>query len=128
MPFCTNCGTQMAETAPACPQCGHPGPRSQGSMAGARQTEGTAIASLILGITGILICPILIPSVLAVIFGSQAQARIRQDPSLEGDGMAKAGVILGWVGIGLIALGIVVFVFMFLISAGSSFGLGQVVR
>lgn len=122
MPFCTNCGTQMADTAQACPQCGHPGPRPQGGVAGARRTEGTAVASLVLGIAGLVVCP-LICSILAVIFGSQAQGRIRADPSLEGEGMAKAGSILGWVGIGLTAIGIVVFVFAFLVSAGSSFGL-----
>lgn len=81
------------------------------------------MASLVLGIAGLVVCP-LICSVLAVIFGNQAQGRIQADPSLEGEGMAKAGSILGWVGIGLAALGIVIFVFAFLVSAGSSFSLG----
>jgi hypothetical protein len=34
--------------------------------------------------------------------------------------MAKAGVIMGWIGVGLGALGIVAWVFAFLFVAGSS--------
>lgn len=107
MPYCANCGTEMATAANACPQCGQP-VAGRGTY-GARQTEGTAVASLVLGIAGIVVCP-LICSILAVIFGNQAQAKIRLDPALEGEGMAKAGIILGWIGIGLAALGILAFI------------------
>ena|SRR5438874_13035663 len=64
------------------------------SYGGVRRTEGTATASLVLGIVGIIACPI-ICSVLAIIFGVQAKNKIRQDPSLQGEGMAQAGFILG---------------------------------
>lgn len=105
MPYCSNCGTEMADQAVSCPSCGHPAPHAR--PAAGRRTEGTAVASLVLGIAGFIICP-LIPSILAIVFGNQAQGKIRQDPSLEGDGMAKAGVILGWIGVGLAALGILI--------------------
>ena len=59
-----------------------------------RRTEGTAVASLVLGIAGFVVCP-LICSVLAIVFGVQAKNKIRQDPSLQGEGMAQAGFILG---------------------------------
>ena len=64
----------------------------------ARRTEGLAVASLVLGIGGFVVCP-LICSVLAVIFGLQAKTKIRQDPSLQGEGMAQAGFILGIIGL-----------------------------
>jgi hypothetical protein len=62
--------------------------------------EGTAVAALILGIFGIIGCPLIL-SIPALIVGNQALAKIRQDPTLEGEGLARAGVILGWVGIGI---------------------------
>jgi hypothetical protein len=91
--YCSNCGTQLSEEAPSCPQCGHP--RQRPGATPGRQTEGTAVASLILGIAGLVACP-LVASILAIIFGNQAQTKISQDPTLEGGGMARAGIILGW--------------------------------
>ena len=40
----------------------------------------------------------LIPSAAAVIVGNSARREIRRDRSLTGDGVAQAGVILGFVG------------------------------
>jgi hypothetical protein len=101
--FCSNCGAEISEQAPVCPKCGHPRytPRAAG------RTEGGAVASLVLGILGIIACPLVL-SIPAVIVGTQARAKIRQDPSLEGEGMARAGVILGWIGIGIAAAGIII--------------------
>jgi hypothetical protein len=62
----------------------------------------------------------LICSIPAVILGSQAKARIDADPTLDGEGMARAGVILGWVGIGLGALGVVFLVLGIVLSAGGT--------
>lgn len=111
MPYCANCGTQMSEQATTCPNCGHPhagGPAA--TPVGAKRTEGTAVASLVLGIAGIFVCPLIL-SILAIYFGKQAQNKIRQDPALEGDGLANAGIVLGWVGIGLVALGLLIALF-----------------
>lgn len=106
MAFCANCGREISDAAVACPHCGHP--RGGVGPAVARRNEGRAVASLILGIAGLVVCP-LVPSILAIIFGNQAREKIRADPSLEGEGMAKAGVILGWVGIGLsILIGLII--------------------
>lgn len=65
-----------------------------------QQTAGVAIASLVLGILGmILIGPL--GSIPAVICGHVAKSRIRQAPDrLAGDGLALAGLILGYVQIG----------------------------
>jgi hypothetical protein len=117
MAFCTNCGTEMSDAAAACPQCGHP--RALGGAG--RRTEGSAIAALVLGIAGIVVCP-LVPSIIAIIVGSQARTKIANDPSLEGEGLAKTGVILGWVGIGLAVLGIIAAVLLFVVGGGTTTG------
>jgi len=84
-----------------------------------RRTEGTATASLVLGIAGIVFCP-LICSVLAIIFGVQAKNKIRQDPSLQGAGMAQAGFILGIIGAVIAGIGIIVLIIAAATSNGSS--------
>jgi hypothetical protein len=113
MAFCVNCGNELSDQAPVCPRCGHPRAAAQ-----PRRTEGLAIGALILGILGITSCP-LIASIPAVILGSQARARIEQDPALEGEGIARAGVILGWIGIGLSVLFIAAFIAALVAGLGS---------
>jgi hypothetical protein len=76
-----------------------------------RQTSGKSTAALVLGILGLVLCP-LICSVLALIFGYQARREIDQSGGrLTGRGNATAGVVLGWVGVvvvvGFIALVII---------------------
>jgi hypothetical protein len=71
----------------------------------AQRTSGYAIASLILGIAGFFVFPI-VPSILAVVFGHKARDEIRRNPTLGGDGLATGGIILGWVGIALVAIGL----------------------
>jgi hypothetical protein len=78
------------------------------SIEGAVQrTSGYAIASLVLGIAGFFVFPV-IPSILAVVFGQKAKDEIRANPSIGGDGLATAGLVLGWIGIVLTALALVV--------------------
>lgn len=67
-----------------------------------RGTNGMAIASLVLGIVWVY----WIGSVLALIFGYVARSQIRQSGQ-SGDGMAIAGIVLGWIGVGLLLLLIV---------------------
>jgi len=70
-------------------------------------TSGMAVASLVLGIAAIPTClfygiPSLVCGILAVVFAKKARAQIDSGmaaPSSEG--MARAGKICGWVGIGL---------------------------
>ncbi len=71
----------------------------------AQRTSGYAIASLILGIVGFLVFPI-VPSILAIVFGLKAREEFRRDPAVGGDGLATAGIVLGWVGLTLTALGL----------------------
>jgi uncharacterized membrane protein len=63
-----------------------------------------AIASLILSIGGLTFLPIL-GSIVGVILGYMARSEIRRRPDeVGGDGMALVGLILGWIGIGLMVL------------------------
>lgn len=70
------------------------------------QTSGMAIASLVMGIAGWTLLPLL-GSILAIVFGYAARNEIRQRPGeLSGDGLALTGLVLGWlmVGISVLAL------------------------
>jgi hypothetical protein len=62
------------------------------------KTNGLAIAALVLGILWLY----WLGSLLAVIFGHVALAQINKSGGLQsGRGMAIAGLVLGWVGIGI---------------------------
>lgn len=62
-----------------------------------RQTSAMAVVSLIMGILGWTALPF-IGSIAAIVTGHLARAGIRRRPlELEGDGMALAGLILGWI-------------------------------
>lgn len=68
--------------------------------------NGFAIASMVLGIVWIY----WIGSALAVVFGHIALRQMRRNPYEGGRGMAIAGLVLGYVGIGIVSLLIVVVV------------------
>jgi hypothetical protein len=140
---CNSCGNQLAPGAAFCGQCGQSAnstqvgggstpqssyqagsagpvqaspvyqqiPSQQPQWAAAPTTSGKAIASLILALFGI--------SLFAVIFGHIARKEIRNSRGqIGGDGLALAGLIVGW--IGLAAYAIVVF-FVFVAAAMYSF-------
>ena len=77
-------------------------------------TNGLAIAALVLGLVGWIACGV--GSVIAVILGFVAQAQIRDSRGRQGGGgLARAGIILGFIGIGLVIL-----FFVISIAAGNS--------
>jgi uncharacterized membrane protein len=69
----------------------------QGQVA-AQKTNGKAVASLVLGLVGLVIFPIVF-SVLAIIFGAIARKELKENPTLSGRGMANWGFWLGIVGL-----------------------------
>ncbi len=76
-----------------------PSPPEPGAHRG--KTSGFSIASLILGVAGLVICPIL-ASILAFVFGLFAKGEIRRgNGAVKGSGMATAGIILGIAGIAI---------------------------
>jgi VIT1/CCC1 family predicted Fe2+/Mn2+ transporter len=81
---------------------------SPGNYAVAQKTNGKAIASLVLSLLGF--------SILGVIFGHIARGEIRRSNNTQtGDGLALAGLIIGWVGTSLWTL------FWFLVFVAAAF-------
>jgi len=78
------------------------------------RTSGTAIASLVFGILSWVALPF-IGALVAIICGHSARGEIRRAPpgTIDGDGMALTGLILGWVHL-LVAIAVVFVVFLFL--------------
>ena len=74
------------------------------------KTSGNAIAALVLGIASIVVFPLI--GVLALVFGYRAREELRTDPDLGGDGLATAGIVLGWIGV---AIAVVALVFILLV-------------
>jgi hypothetical protein len=67
--------------------------------------NGLAIASLVASILGVTIVPT-VGSIIGVILGYVARNQIRESGgAVGGEGLAKAGIIIGWVGIGLTVIG-----------------------
>ena len=77
-----------------------------------QRTSGLAIASLACGIAGFVVAPVL-SSIAAIVLGIMARDELRRDPTLGGEGMATAGLVLGWLGIALPALGVLLFLGLF---------------
>jgi hypothetical protein len=77
------------------------------------RTSSLAVISLIFGILAYVFLPG-IGALVAVICGHSARSEIRRSPpgSIEGDGMALAGLILGWIQIAcaIIAVGLAILI------------------
>ncbi|MCC3761906.1 DUF4190 domain-containing protein [Glycomyces sp. TRM65418] len=71
-----------------------------------RPTNGMAIAAMVCGIVGV--CSIV--GVLGIIFGMVAKRQIRESGD-GGDGMATAGIVLGWIGVAATLFWIAYYVF-----------------
>jgi hypothetical protein len=73
-------------------------------------SSGKATASLVLGILGLVFCP-LICSVLALVFGYQGRNEIDGSGGrIGGRGNATAGIVLGWIGVVISALFLILIV------------------
>ena len=100
---------------PPPPGSGYPGPYGQPyggyPYAPPQRTNGMAIASMVLGILWLY----WIGSILALVFGYTAKKQIRERGEA-GGGMATAGIVLGWVGVGFLLFGL----FVGIVSSSSS--------
>jgi len=70
----------------------------------------------VLGIAGLVVFP-LVPSILAIALGRSAKRDMQQRPSLSGEGLATAGIVLGWIGVALVVLGVVLLVMLLAASS-----------
>lgn len=69
-----------------------------------------AIVSLVSGILGFTFVP-LIGAIVALVTGYMARNETRSiPPKASGDGMATAGIIMGWIQVGLLVVGICCFI------------------
>lgn len=95
---------------PSAPGAGMPPPTLQ--------TSSLAVISLICGIVSWVLLPVL-GSLAAVITGHLARKEIRNAPQrLTGDGMAVAGLVLGYLSLALALAGLL---FVFLVLGGVAF-------
>ena len=89
-----------------------------------RQTSTTAIVSLVSGLLGWTVLP-LIGSLVAIVTGHIARAEIRRNPqALEGDGLAVAGLVLGYAMVA-IAVASVIALILFLGGVAALFALAS---
>jgi hypothetical protein len=89
-----------------------------------KPSSGTGVASMVCGIVGlVMMMPILGP--VALILAKQA---LKEDPR---DDMAKAGLVLGWIGTGICGLGCLIlmaymaFIFFIIVLAGAGAARGM---
>ena len=116
---CSKCGQMVSEGATFCSTCGQPSPLTNVNLAGlppqtfvgvpgpgtAEKTSGMAIASLIFGML-FLFFPL---PILAVVFGHVSLSQIKKSAGrLGGRGLAITGLVLGYLGIAMIPLILIV--------------------
>ncbi len=139
--YCGACGSEVSSDANFCGSCGKPRVAQQGGtppppgappfpnpvapptgqqiqyvQVAAAKTNGYAIASLVLSLVGL--CGI--GSILAIVFGNMAKKEI--DARGEGGlGLAKAGIIIGWIGLAGVVLYVLVVIIALRASSGSNY-------
>lgn len=82
-----------------------------------KKYSGMAIASFVLGLCGLPLYFLFVPSILAIIFGSIGVKRIKRNKSIRGKALAWWGIWLGIVPLALMAIGII---WVVIINLGAS--------
>ncbi len=112
---------------PSYPQSGYgqPGygqPAYGYGYAPARPTNVLAIVSLVASIAGLTILPF-IASIPGIITGHMALKQLKTSGE-QGQGLALWGTILGWIGGGLLVIGILIWVFVLIAIAATASSVG----
>jgi len=90
---CPQCGKGNPEEGKFCNNCGSALPERPAAPAALPQTSGMAVASLVLGIAGLLCCCCGAPAIVGLILGILALSEINKSGGrLEGRGLAIAGI------------------------------------
>lgn len=115
-PRCVACGYSLLgmRVDDTCPECG----RRIWETLAPNSGNGMAVASLVTGIVSIVLCqaygvPSIVCGVAALVLASKARVRVASGrASASSLGMVKAGMICGWVGVGLGVLYVLVLVLL----------------
>ncbi|HSC46180.1 MAG TPA: DUF4190 domain-containing protein [Candidatus Acidoferrum sp.] len=126
MKACTNCRGNLADFVAVCPYCGVSQPIPQSAVgpqwAAAPQNSNKAIASLVCGVL-FLCAP---ASIAAIILGHLALVDIKRSAGrMAGQGLAIAGLVMGYVGVGLTTLYIVFVFFMYRTTMGRNIPMNE---
>ena len=114
MKICPQCRKPIQDDVRNCPLCGGSiGPAAaSGADPGAAspyreapvQNSGKALASLICGILGVIVLPI-VAAILAIIFGHLSLSEIKRSAGrIGGRGMANVGLVLGYLGLAFLPI------------------------
>jgi hypothetical protein len=93
-----------------------PPPPSQPPERGPLKTPTNATLSLVFGVLGLLVCPVIL-SVAAIGTGMSAKRQIDANPRYSGRGVAQTGIVLG-------AVGLAIWIVFFLIGLLGYLGIG----
>jgi len=82
-------------------------------------TNGLAVGSLVCSVAGLILCLVTcgLISLVGALLGHAARRQIRERHEA-GDGMALAGIIMGWIGVGLALLPCAFYLVVILGAAG----------
>jgi uncharacterized membrane protein YjgN (DUF898 family) len=136
--FCFKCGSAMPDGTSTCSNCGTPAAPMASAIAPppapanvlpgnalpvvapqyiVAPTEDKAIISMILGILALVSFSIL-AGIPAIILGKMSRDNIRASSGrLSGEGMATAGIVMGWVSVGIVGLAVVVVLIIVIFAA-----------
>lgn len=70
----------------------------------AKTISGKALGSLVFGILGLTALPLIGP-IAAILLAGKAEGEIQSDQTVDGLGLARAGRIMGWIGLALTGAG-----------------------
>jgi uncharacterized membrane protein len=87
------------------------------------QTSSLSVVSLVLGVFSYFAIP-LFGAIAAIITGNLARKEIRENPkALTGEGLARWGMILGWVNVGISVIGLCVTLAIVVMTVLTALGL-----
>ncbi len=119
---CSNCGAENPDNVRFCHNCGRPLTAEAAVMfqpagaapqppayTGPQENSGKAIASLMLGIFALPLNILLLPGISAVVLGHLALGQIKRSAGrLKGQGMAIAGLVMGYLSIAVIPIMLII--------------------
>ena len=115
MKTCRRCAEEVADEEVLCRHC-----ESNLKEIPSKRTSAMAVASLTSSIAGFFMF-FFIGQILGIVFGYKARKEIKNSTgAVQGENLATAGIIVGWVGI---ALDLAIVVFMVLAFTGALAGL-----